>query len=173
MENLLAETLADGYSYASMRISSIAHYAHEEKITQPILSIAVIRGPIRPESSKANDDLGNDRAGGGGDAVRCATKAGWKQFGRKLETSALCEQTLKHWSHNECCGVGTLNKLVSIASRWSSLPKLKSNPVPSKPYSHQSTVAQKSIWRLPIRSRLHSHESALLSQPTVCLAVLA
>jgi hypothetical protein len=30
-----------------MRISSIAHYAHEEKITQPILSIAVIRGPAR------------------------------------------------------------------------------------------------------------------------------
>jgi hypothetical protein len=47
MENLLAETLADGYSCASMRISSIAHYAHEEKITQPILSIAVIRGPAR------------------------------------------------------------------------------------------------------------------------------
>jgi hypothetical protein len=156
-----------------MRISSIAHYAQEEKITQPILSIAVIRGPARAESCKADDDLGNDRAGGGRDTVRCATKAGWKQFGRKLETSASCGQTLKHWSHNECCGVGTLNKLVSIASRWSRLPKLKFNPVPSKPYSYQPTVSQKSIWKLPIRSRRHPHESAPLSQPTGCPAVLA
>jgi hypothetical protein len=83
------------------------------------------------------------------------------------------------------------NPVTSTSSQWSSPPGRRiredlraapshmltlSNLVPipsSKSCSHESTVAQESISRLPIRFQLHPYEPTPLGQPTECPAVLA